>query len=110
MSEMALRLPNNYVDVDGDEMEYIDGGSSVLVDIAALGGVAITMGAFMWTVGHTYKIDSVESAGILLACFGGALAGACLITSITKSATNKLTLWYTGSVKLYSGGDWSHNA
>lgn len=27
MSAIALKLPNNYVDVDRDEMEYVDGGA-----------------------------------------------------------------------------------
>ncbi|MBU3160890.1 hypothetical protein KPL37_14180 [Clostridium frigoris] len=29
MSEMTLRLPSSYVDVESDEMEYIDGGYSL---------------------------------------------------------------------------------
>ncbi|GEM_PF-1664805 len=27
MSTMTLKLPNNYVDIDRDEMEYVDGGA-----------------------------------------------------------------------------------
>lgn len=28
MNEYALQLPNNYVEIDRDEMEYVDGGAS----------------------------------------------------------------------------------
>ena len=33
--EMALQLPNNYVELEQDEMMYLDGGASVITTAAA---------------------------------------------------------------------------
>ena len=54
--EYALQLPNNYVEIDRDEMEYVDGGLSIPNWLVA--------GAVNWT------IDAVVGA----ATGGGALA------------------------------------
>ncbi|MDY2632284.1 class IIb bacteriocin, lactobin A/cerein 7B family [Clostridium sp.] len=38
--EYALQLPNNYVEIDRDEMEYVDGGEiTIAAAIAMIGGL-----------------------------------------------------------------------
>lgn len=50
MSEMVLRLPNSFVDVEKDEMEYIDGGIApaavigIIVGCMAIGGGLYAIG------------------------------------------------------------------
>lgn len=55
MSEMILKLPNSYVDIDREEMEYIDGGAFGIDDaillILAVGGASYGGG---YAVGQAY--------------------------------------------------------
>lgn len=48
--EYALQLPNNYVEIDRDEMEYVDGGWSIEISkrtiAAAVVGVLAGIGAY----------------------------------------------------------------
>ena len=41
--EYALQLPNNYVDVDREEMEYVDGGD-IYISNSTLNGIALAIG------------------------------------------------------------------
>ena len=48
MSEMVLRLPSCYVDVESDEMEYIEGGGNYFTDMATLvGALSACSGTFI---------------------------------------------------------------
>lgn len=50
--EMALRLPSSYVEVERDEMEYLDGGGGAFVQIAAviLAGVIVASAIALATI------------------------------------------------------------
>lgn len=49
---MALRLPSSYVEVERDEMEYLDGGGGAFVQIAAviLAGVIVASAIALATI------------------------------------------------------------
>lgn len=78
MSELALRLPMNYVEVDRDEMEYVDGGyylshnTCLAIDFAigasaseGIGAVASLVGAAAAYVG-TVIAASIPAIGWII--------------------------------------------
>ena len=92
MSEMVLRMPSSYVDVESDEMEYIDGGGAFYSSVYGLGGLLLTMGALAWSVGSFHGINKMASNGLLMAIGGAALVGSLLITTIEMIAWNKVKM------------------
>ena len=94
MSEMALRLPNSYVDVKRDEMEYVDGGNFIYdLTISTLGtlisaavvatGIKVkpymviaAVGAYSWmgttvaSAAAVMAVNPVASAALLAGCTG----------------------------------------
>jgi len=44
MSEMVLRLPNTYVEIDREEMEYVDGGWGVYYSHSQISSMISAMG------------------------------------------------------------------
>ena len=86
MSTMALKLASSFVDVERDEMEYVDGGLTIyhcwwgtqlvfsqsdrnaLTDI--LGGVAVSLGAFAAYMGAIAFGCAVPTFGLSLATAG----------------------------------------
>ncbi|SUY48067.1 Uncharacterised protein [Clostridium putrefaciens] len=95
MSSYALQLPNNYVEIEREEMEYVDGGAGFLYDVAvstlgsicAAGAIAAgikiypymvtaAIAAYSWvgsavTAAATIIVaNPVASAAILAGCAG----------------------------------------
>lgn len=88
MSEMVLRLPSSYVDVESDEMEYVDGGGyvtfrigsgSLIIGALAAVGTALTYGkAVAVLAGLGITVATAIELGT--AGTGTLIAGAFLIT------------------------------
>ncbi|MDV4152796.1 hypothetical protein R0131_18375 [Clostridium sp. AL.422] len=88
--EYALQLPNSYVEIDRDEMEYIDGGlkisswiasAAIDVGLAAIGGWNVT--AIGWLMGQGISILCSKISKVI----GGKLLG-----NVLKSAIFQTTL------------------
>jgi hypothetical protein len=82
MSTMALKLPMNYVNVNENEMEYIDGGEITIISAAAMIASLAAAGYSVLQIGekcgqyiyqnggsrnglmaHTFKLASVTTLG-----------------------------------------------
>ncbi|ENK1244798.1 hypothetical protein AB2063_003016 [Clostridium botulinum] len=78
MSSLKLQLPNNYVEIEGNEMEYIDGGSN-----------AVTQWMFsVGTVGTTINlmIGGIAGGGAgLIRKYGLAQAKKIFINSVQRT-------------------------
>jgi len=78
MSELTLRLPNTYMEIDNEEMEYVDGGTWTtfknnllyLCEVSSPVRTALAIGG--WTMG---KIASTCAMSVYAAItlYGGAL-------------------------------------
>jgi len=101
---MALKLPNSYVDVDRDEMEYVDGGfyvtntqlKSVIfaagasgVSVAAIQGAAYGIGAIMAT---TIPGLGWITGGLLLTYAGAFALNAAYAIKENKGMNIRLTI------------------
>jgi hypothetical protein len=94
MSEMTLRLPMNYVEVERDEMEYIDGGWGLdimpdgvfgaLIDVA-IGGIA---GAGVSSIKRFILKEGAQAAERIF----------------TKTIKSKLIAWGAGKLAPLVGG------
>lgn len=104
MSTMTLQLPSSYVDMDREEMEYVDGGWTLYEGITTLGEIAMAIGAFGWSIGSTHTATSYQSKMILTFIIGAAMASVCQITMIEKTAWNTLKIYYTPITG--GGGGW----
>jgi len=80
---MTLKLPVNYVDIDREEMEYVDGGGTVgfrvhlaswILGIGALAGGAYVAGVVGWHCKNLAKAGpwGAGAAGAIAATAGGA--------------------------------------
>ena len=100
MSEMVLRMPSSYVDVEREEMEYIDGGFTawqkalVATAVVAAGAglvVACSYGQ-IWVIASIMKVTfaaAVNSLGITgVATIVGATFG--VSTGLIVLALNKV--------------------
>lgn len=65
MSELTLRMPSNYVNVEREEMEYVDGGGFYYMDNTAVVGF---VSSFIQAGG----IASLASVGLLTVDIAGA--------------------------------------
>jgi precorrin isomerase len=92
MSEMVLRLPSIYVDVESDEMEYVDGGVKASIQWY---GVKV-----LFTERETQTILKVLNAGAGVAAVGSALAAMGVVTAIGTAPTALVSaaLWASGGV------------
>ena len=95
-----LQLPNSYVDVDREEMEYVDGGGSLTLTISIARALAMGAGVI---------------AGAVVAKLGGAFwaiqAGrvvACAVTNfVTYAITNKFSsLQQRFTTNIWIPGNW----
>lgn len=87
MSEMVLNLPMNYVEVDKDEMEYVEGGGTLTLEIGSnsfiigalsvVGGTLTTAKAIAVLAGLGVTIATAIELGT--AGLGTLYAGAFLI-------------------------------
>ncbi|MHC1685302.1 MAG: hypothetical protein AB6733_20585 [Clostridiaceae bacterium] len=91
MSTMALNLPMNYVEVDRDEMEYVDGGFSVSTQWY---GVRAS-----FTEYETQLIVKTLNAGAGISAVVGTLAAMGVVTAIGS-----------GPAYLLSAGLWAASA
>ena len=84
--EYALQLPNNYVDVDREEMEYVDGGARM---------------------SQALCISTIVGIGLRVKTF--AASAAAIITSATKLVSNIAKIyggfygWLAGAALAYAG-------
>jgi hypothetical protein len=92
--EYALQLPNSYVEVDKDEMEYVDGGfyymdyNAVvgLVQAVGLSSATVTVGALVSAVGGAQMAISLAIPGIGWAAAGIIAANATLFAAACVNA------------------------
>lgn len=94
MREMSLNLPSNYVDIESDEMEYIDGGGFFDESITGMGTLLLAVGAMMYAVGSYHAIDSMLSNGLAVFLVGASLAGSVIFYSMEKRAWNTMRLFF----------------
>lgn len=87
MSTMTLQLPNSFVDVERDEMEYVDGGgfvglhvhiSDFVLNLGAGAGTAFVVGYVGWYVKPLATTGpwGAGAAGAIIAVAGGVTAWA----------------------------------
>jgi hypothetical protein len=93
MSEMVLRLPSCYVDIERDEMEYVDGGAtsdryySASTGSNWLGGQAATYVAIATGYGYAAAAGLVTAGiGTVIGLVGGGYSG--FLAAIYTSAYN----------------------
>ncbi|NLZ48740.1 MAG: hypothetical protein GX895_08115 [Clostridiales bacterium] len=99
MSTMTLQMPTGYVEIDREEMEYIEGGGTLTVTLTKATQVKVISAAF----GFRGKVKG-SVAGALLGIavtplttpIGGALIGTAAGTALTE-----LFSWADGKVSGY---------
>ena len=102
--EMTLRLPSTYVDVERDEMEYVDGGfswtntwygSQIYLNERDLDIIADVMTAAAWAGATFSGYCWMISAGLAVPTFGmgAALAGTIASVAAFSSAVVGLGAW-----------------
>lgn len=109
--EYALQLPNSYVDIDRDEMEYVDGGWSGYVAARnawgyisktgtsrALAYSGITFGVVMNWANYSFAA-AVSAVGWQAAKIGAIAAG--VVGSIVAVSGAGALLWWLGSERRY---------
>lgn len=100
MSTMILKLPVNYVDIDREEMEYVDGGWTVCsVDTAGswIDGAII---AASWAMGLGSAVSVLRSGGKALV----KKVGARMARSIVQKGVRK-ALWFLSAGTAYAVAD-----
>ena len=75
--EYNLQLPNNYVEIDRDEMEYVDGGGSVTLSISVAALIGMGVG-----------FASGVIAGAICTYLGGGVIASTAAKFITAAVTN----------------------
>ena len=85
MSTFTLKLPSNYIEIDRDEMEYVDGGGTVTLYISADSirkaislGVGAAGGILGATAGFYLAGPIGSSLGKKIGGFLGSLIGAAI--------------------------------
>ncbi len=100
--EYALQLPNSYVDVDRDEMEYVDGGFYYmdyyevvgLVQAVGLSGATVTVASLTGALGGATGLVAALIPGIgwaaagVIAANAGAFAWACVNAIIERKGVD----------------------
>ncbi|MEG1256061.1 hypothetical protein [Clostridium sp.] len=91
--EYALQLPNSYVDIDRDEMEYVDGGSTSVsryYDLTglfhAILGLGTGAGAVYASVRTLWTVTELAAKKALKACVSGLWGYATLVYNAAQIA------------------------
>lgn len=99
MSELTLKMPSSYVNVDSDEMEYLDGGYylshnacaaiDMCLGMSICGGIAAMAGTIDACAGYL--------AGLLATSIpiGGLIAGGILVAIIWNQASSIASALFT---------------
>ena len=102
MSEMVLTLPSNYVDIDRDQMEYVEGGGtfSVTFTNSFLSGCAAAFvgggaGAVAAVVASSLAAQGVIIGGIVTAATAGT---GVWIATIIVGALSALGVYISGYI------------
>lgn len=109
MSTMTLQLPVNYVEVERDEMEYVDGGWTVCSVETAGNWIDTGIIAVSWAFGIGGAISSIKSLSKLVTSIGRrqaknmvrqAISQACwfLASSTISSAVDIAFIWMDMSI------------
>ncbi|MNM73878.1 hypothetical protein D3C81_856230 [compost metagenome] len=110
--EYALQMPINYVEVNNDEMEYVDGGWSIYVLSDNIRGLMGSSGAFRAAMGgvaisYTWSyLTTVTMIGGKVAA--GAAAAAATLTGPIGLAVGAVAalgasaaIWYLGNNRVF---------
>lgn len=78
MSTMTLQMPMSYVDVDREEMQYVDGGGWIAWTLGASSGLAYAVAGAIagFVAGGTIGTVTLPVIGTVSMATVGALAGA----------------------------------
>lgn len=110
--EYALQMPTNFVDVDMDEMEYVDGGWSIYVLSDNVRGLMGSSGAFRYAMGGV-AISYAWSYWTTVSIIGGKVAAgvaaaAATITGPVGAAVGVVAglsasaaIWYLGNNRVF---------
>ncbi|VYU29320.1 hypothetical protein [Clostridium tertium] len=111
--EFALQLPNSYVEIDRDEMEYVDGGATRYYNLTgifhAIVGVATGAGAVYSAVKTLYTVTALAAKTALKACVGGILGYLSLVYYASQIALACTYLNRYGTYALESFGIGSYD-
>ena len=76
--EMTLRLPQNYVEIEEEEMMYLDGGGKLVINRKSVSNFIGWIGAGMTVGALAGKIISVGKVLVSYTIAGSALSGLAL--------------------------------
>ena len=85
MSTFVLQLPNSFVDIDNEEMEYVDGGGAITFSISANSVAKLIVGYFTRTavIAALSGIDATIGAAIIFGTAGaGTFVAAACVTAL----------------------------
>ncbi|UZW15572.1 hypothetical protein OSC52_06960 [Clostridium pasteurianum] len=66
MSELALQMPSNYVDIEREEMEYVDGGGRICSVQTAGYWIDGAIIAISWALGLGSAVSAIKAGGAAL--------------------------------------------
>ncbi|WP_409068969.1 hypothetical protein ACFLKB_00455 [Clostridium sp. FAM 1755] len=101
MSSLVLQLPNNYVEIENEEMEYIDGGWSASVLEKNLRGLCTSSGAFRMAMGG-FVVKSTWTYWTATTVIGAKVAAS--LTAAASALTGPLGIAVGGVAALGAGG------
>ena len=113
--EYALQLPSSYVDIDRDEMEYIDGGSTSRIRYYSLAGlfhaiigVSTGAGAVYSSLRRLWTVTELAAKKALRACVSGIVGYMTLVYNAAQIAlgVTYLNRYGTFSVVTKGIGSW----